>query len=91
MVGLNVATEHIDKAKVLVDRLVALGPDLAETHIARGYYLYQGLLDYPRALEEFKAARELQPSGSDALQGIGYILRRQRRWDRTISPAVRTA
>jgi TolB-like protein len=73
--------ERVDKAKVLIDRLAALGPDLAETHIARGYYAYWGFLEYPRALEEFNMALALQPSSSEVLQGIAFILRRQGRWE----------
>ena len=71
--------EHLDKAKEAVDRLAAIGPDLAEAHIARGDYAYWGLGDYPRALEEFKAALVLQPSSTDTLEVTGYVLRRQGR------------
>jgi eukaryotic-like serine/threonine-protein kinase len=81
--------ERVDRAKDLVDRLAALGPDLAETHIARGYYNYFGLLDYPRALEEFKAALALQPSSSDAHQGIAFILRRQGQWEEAAEEMIK--
>jgi tetratricopeptide (TPR) repeat protein len=62
-----------------VDRLKAIGPDLGETHLASGYYAYWGQLDYPRALEEFRAAHALLPSSTDALEGTSYVLRRQGR------------
>ena len=73
--------EHLDKAKDAVDRLAAIGPDLAETHIARGDYAYWGVGDYTRALDEFKAALVLQPSSTDTLEVTGYVLRRQGRWE----------
>ncbi|MFH1572934.1 MAG: tetratricopeptide repeat protein, partial [Acidobacteriota bacterium] len=47
---------------------------------ALGLYYYQGMLDYPRALDAFAAALRLQPNNSDTLAGIGYVLRRQGRW-----------
>jgi serine/threonine-protein kinase len=72
--------ERLVKAKEAADRAVELRPDLAETHTALGWYFYQGLLDYPRALNEFAAALKIQPNSSDALSGIGAVQRRQGRW-----------
>ena len=72
--------ERLVKAKEAAERAVELRPDLAETHTALGWYFYQGLLDYPRALNEFAAALKIQPNNSDALCGIGAVLRRQGRW-----------
>jgi serine/threonine protein kinase/tetratricopeptide (TPR) repeat protein len=71
---------RVDSARDAVDRLTVLGPDLAETHLARGYYHYWALGDYPQGLAEFRAALVLQPSASQAREGIGYILRRQGLW-----------
>jgi serine/threonine protein kinase/tetratricopeptide (TPR) repeat protein len=81
--------EHVKRAKDALDRLVALGPDLAETHIARGYYHYWGLVDYPRALDEFKAAFLLQPGNSEVLEGISAILRRQGRWQESAEESAK--
>ena len=72
--------ERLVKAKEAAERAVELRPDLAEAHTALGWYVYQGLLDYPRALAEFAAALKVQPSSGDALEGIGAVLRRQGRW-----------
>jgi serine/threonine-protein kinase len=72
--------ERLIKAREAAERAVALRPDLAETHMALGYYFYQGLLDYPRALSEFSTALKIQPNNSDALLGVGVALRRQGRW-----------
>ena len=81
--------EHVDLAKQVVDRLEALGPDLAETHIARASYLYWGVLDYQRALEEFKVSLVLQPSNGDVIYGIAAILRRQGRWEEAAEQQVK--
>ena len=81
--------ERVDRAKDALDRLGALGPDLAETHIARGFYHYWRLLEYPRALDEFKAALSLQPSNSEVLEGISYVLRRQGRWQESAEQSAK--
>jgi serine/threonine-protein kinase len=72
--------ERLANAKDAAERAVGLRPDLADTHVALGYYFYHGLLDYPRALDELAAARRIQPNNGDAIAGAGYILRRQGRW-----------
>jgi TolB-like protein/Flp pilus assembly protein TadD len=72
---------HVDGARDVLDRLRAIGPDLAETQVALGYYAYYGLADYETAGRAFTAAQRLQPSNSEAASGLGYILRRQGRWE----------
>ena len=72
--------ERLVRAKEAAQRAVEFRPDLAETHSALGWYFYQGLRDYPRALEEFAAALKIQPNNCDGLWGIGAVLRRQGRW-----------
>jgi len=72
--------ERLAKGKEAAERAVELRPDFAESHAALGWYLYQGLLDYPRALSEFSAALKIQPNSSDALSGVAYVLRRQGHW-----------
>jgi serine/threonine-protein kinase len=42
-------------------------------------------VDYPRALEEFEAARRQQPSNSELLTAIGYVERRLGRWDSALA------
>jgi serine/threonine-protein kinase len=72
--------ERLVQGREAAQRAIELRPDLSETHTALGWYFYQGLLDYPRALSEFSVALKIQPSNSDALFGIGAVLRRQGRW-----------
>ena len=76
--------ERLIEAREAAERSVELRPDLAETHAALGFYFYQGLLDYPRALEQFAAALKLQPSFSAAYAGTAYVVRRQGRWERSV-------
>ncbi len=72
--------DWLAEAHDAAQRAVELRPELGETHDALGWYFYQGLGDYGRAMQELAAARNLQPSNSDALFGIGSVLRRQGKW-----------
>jgi tetratricopeptide (TPR) repeat protein len=82
---------EVPLAKAAVTRAQELGPDLAETHMALGYYSYYGSRDYEHALKEFTVVRERQPNDPDVIGTIGFVLRRQGRWDdavRDMSRAV---
>jgi tetratricopeptide (TPR) repeat protein len=75
-------------AKQAADAAKALAPDLPETRIALGFYHYWGELDYAGAIREFEAARRQQPSNSELLQAIGYVERRQGRWEESLARFV---
>jgi TolB-like protein/Tfp pilus assembly protein PilF len=72
------------KAREAAERAVELRPDLAETHVALGFYFYEGLLEYPRALDEFTAALKIQPKSSVAHEFTALVLRRQGRWAQAV-------
>ncbi len=72
--------ERLVKAKEAAELAIRLRPDIAEAHTALGLYYYQGMLNYPQALDEFAAALRIQPNNSETLAAIGYVLRRQGRW-----------
>ncbi|MGH7580494.1 MAG: protein kinase domain-containing protein [Gemmatimonadales bacterium] len=72
-------------ASEAVDRAFALDPNLTEGRIALGYLYYWGHLDYERALEQFRAARERQPNNSELLWVIGSVERRQGDWDQALA------
>ncbi len=72
-------------AKQAADAAKALAPDLAETRMALGFYHYWGELDFASAHREFEAARRQQPSNSELLQAIGYVERRQGRWEESLA------
>src|SRR5207244_3348446 len=74
-----------------LSRAQQLGPELAETHLALGYYYYWGSRDYDRALEQFGWVRERQPNDPDVISAIGYIRRRQGRWAEAVSNLLRAA
>jgi TolB-like protein/Flp pilus assembly protein TadD len=82
---LDASPEHVERAKDAVAKLEALGPDLAETHVARAYLDYWALFDLPNARDEFQAALTQQPSNADAVLGLAYVLRRQGLWEQAAS------
>ena len=83
--------QRLALAKAAVDRALLLAPDLPEAHIALGWYLYHGRLDYTGALEQFAIARDRQPNNSDLLGGIGAIQRRQGKWKDALPTLDRAA
>ena len=70
----------LSEAKAAAERALRLRPDLAESHIAMGYYYYWGKLDYDRALQEFALAQERQPNNADLYMASASVRRRQGRW-----------
>jgi eukaryotic-like serine/threonine-protein kinase len=72
--------ERLAKQKEAADRALRLQPDLAEGHLALGFYYYHGHLDYDHALSEFEAARKRQPSNGSVYSGLAAVRRRQGKW-----------
>ena len=77
--------QRLNKAKEAVDRALELKPDLPEAHRALGYYYYWGSWDYDRALEQFAIAQKGQPNNSDLLAAIGYVQRRQGKFQEAVT------
>jgi TolB-like protein/class 3 adenylate cyclase len=61
-----------------------LNPDLAEAHIAQAIYLYHGSRDYAAAIRELEEARRIAPHHGEVHTWLGYIQRRQGRWDEAL-------
>ncbi|HET7568990.1 MAG TPA: tetratricopeptide repeat protein [Gammaproteobacteria bacterium] len=55
------------------DKALALAPDLAEAHLAEGYYLDYVRHDLEGQLKSFQAALALAPESAETLFGIGVI------------------
>ena len=79
------SSRQLELAGQAADRALALRPELPEARIARGYLDYWGHLDYERALEQFRAARERQPNNSQLLWVIASVERRQGKWDQALA------
>jgi serine/threonine protein kinase/tetratricopeptide (TPR) repeat protein len=67
-----------------LQRAQALAPGKAETELAAGFYHYYAAGDYAEALRHFQAAERQRPSDANAIEGIGFILRRQGKWDESL-------
>jgi serine/threonine protein kinase/tetratricopeptide (TPR) repeat protein len=83
--------QRLAMAKQAADKALQLEPDLPEAHLALGHYYYHGHLDYDRALEEFATARKSQPNNSDLLSFIGYVQRRQGKFEEALANIKRAA
>ena len=77
--------DRLAKARDCADRALSLKPGLREGHLALGYYYYQGRHDYPQAVEEFQRVAGNRADDPDALEAMGYVLRRQGHWDEALS------
>jgi TolB-like protein len=77
--------DHTAKRAALAQRAVEtalrLRPEAGEAHFARAGYLYQCYLDYDHARSELALAQRTLPNSADVLALMGYIDRRQSRWD----------
>jgi adenylate cyclase len=76
-------------AEASVQAAVRLKPDAGETHLAKGIHYYLGYLDYPRAREELVKAQQSLPNNSEIPGFLGYINRRQGRWDEAVREMTR--
>jgi serine/threonine protein kinase/Flp pilus assembly protein TadD len=76
--------ERLAMAKDALDKALELAPDLLEVRLALGHYYYHGHLDYDLALEQFAIARKRQPNNSELLTLIGYVQRRQGKFEKAV-------
>lgn len=76
--------ERLKEATDAADKAVALNPDLAQAHGAKGYVYYWGRHDYPSALREFKKALSLKPQDAFMLLSVGSVYRRQGQWKKAV-------
>jgi TolB-like protein/Tfp pilus assembly protein PilF len=75
---------ELARLRSVAEQAVALGPNLAQVHVALGQFYYHGHRQYEQALAEFERALQLQPNASTALEYSGYVHRRQGQWERCL-------
>jgi serine/threonine protein kinase/tetratricopeptide (TPR) repeat protein len=68
-------------AEAAIQAAFRLRPDAGEVHLARAWNLYWGYRDYDAALAEVERARSTLPNDAWVFQLIGFIRRRQGRWE----------
>ncbi len=79
-VGYDHTPARLALAEAAIERAFRLHPDAGETHLAHARNLYHGHLDYGGALAELDVARQTLPNDARIFRMMGYIQRRQGRW-----------
>jgi eukaryotic-like serine/threonine-protein kinase len=79
--GFDHTPARLALAEAATQMAFRLRPDAGEAHLARAQNLYWGYLDYAGALAELEVARQRLPNDARILQLMGYIHRRQGRWE----------
>jgi TolB-like protein/Tfp pilus assembly protein PilF len=78
--GFDHTPARLALAEAAIERAFRLRPDAGETHLAHARNLYHGQLDYGGALAELEVARQTLPNDARIIRMMGYIQRRQGRW-----------
>ena len=80
------ATESLrEEARQGAETALTLQPNLGEGLVAKGYYYYAYLKDYPSAVRYFEQARPLLPNSSRIPQSLAYVERRRGQWEQSES------
>jgi TolB-like protein/Tfp pilus assembly protein PilF len=83
--GYDVERSTADAVRNAADTAMKLQPQLAESLLARGAYLYRVQRDYPAAIEIYKQALAQQPGDVDIISELFFVERRMGRWDESIA------
>ena len=75
--GFEPSAARLAAAKDSLDHALALGPNLPEVHLARGYHEQ----DDTRALAEFRQAENGLPNSADVIEAIARVQRALGHWD----------
>jgi TolB-like protein/class 3 adenylate cyclase/Flp pilus assembly protein TadD len=80
------ATESLrEEARQAAETALTLQPNLGEGLIAKGYYYYAYLKDYPAAVRYFEQARPFLPNSSRIAESLAYVARRGGQWEQSES------
>jgi serine/threonine protein kinase len=77
--GVDHTPARLALAEKAVQSALRLRPDSGEAHLAQAQHLYQGYLEYDRALAELIIASRTLPNDPRVFELSGYIIRRQGR------------
>ena len=75
---------ELEEVKSLIDRALALAPNLPEAHLALGLFFYLADRQYEMALAEFNRTLELQPNNALAREYCAWVYRRRGEWERSL-------
>ena len=68
-------------AEAAVQEAFRIRPNAGEAHYARAVHLYRGYRDFDGALAELELSRQTLPNHAPIFAMMGYIQRRQGRWE----------
>jgi tetratricopeptide (TPR) repeat protein len=89
--GFDHTPTRLALAESAIERAFRLNPDAGETHLANARILYHGQLDYDGALAELEVAQQTLPNDARIFRMMGYIQRRQGRWQESMQNLERSA
>jgi TolB-like protein/Tfp pilus assembly protein PilF len=79
--GLDHTPARLALAEAAIQEAFRIRPNAGDAHWARANHLYNGYLNYEGALAELEIARRSLPNASYVFSLMGYIQRRQGRWE----------
>jgi TolB-like protein/Tfp pilus assembly protein PilF len=79
--GFDHTPARLALAEAAIQAAFRLRPDPGEMHLAQAFHLYNGYRDYDGALAELEVARRTLPNAPGIFELMGYIQRRQGRWE----------
>jgi tetratricopeptide (TPR) repeat protein len=82
--GFDHTPARLASAEAAVREAFRIRPNAGEAHLARAQNRYWGYLDYDGALAELEIARRSLPNNSRIFAVMGYIQRRQGRWEESM-------
>jgi TolB-like protein/Flp pilus assembly protein TadD len=82
-VGNNVPA-LLEAAKDAVGKVIELQQNLAESHLAEGYFHFYCEHNYNSAIASFEKAQQLAPGNSQILEALAGVWRRKGEWQRSL-------
>ena len=83
--------QRLELARTAAEAALRYQPSLPEGKLALALYHYRGFRDYARALPLLEEALASLPGNAEVLSAIGYIRRRQGKWDEGAALLARAA
>ncbi len=76
--------DRLSRAEAALDAAARLRPEAGETHLARALLRYHGYLDYDGARAELEIARRSLPNEAPVYELLGYVARRQGKFEESL-------
>jgi TolB-like protein/class 3 adenylate cyclase/Flp pilus assembly protein TadD len=89
--GFDRSAARLALADTAIQKALSLQPDSGSAHLTRAWYFYQGLSDYDKARAELTLAQRTLPNDPDVFSLLGFIGRREGRWEESTRNLERAA